>query len=331
MRRLMLITACLLISCGGEERHVLVPLPEDPGAAFATGDEAPVATVGGWAITEADLRAVHPVRRGATLEESLEVLVDRIVAVQAGLADDFQPRFELVLAWRKALARRWLTKRFTEDFRPDTISEARIRAVWEVRWFLWDHMDTFYVLDAQNVCCFSHASECDAEVVGRCQDQKMDLMEALHRTLTEAGVSDAATFTKVAEDFAAEHGVDVKVMKYAFQYDHSKAHSEQRGYDLYDEAISRSMEGREVNTFTPVIRSTQGLHIAFLFKFLPEIHKTFEDPEVRAEIAANAFPGFQEREAAEEFARLSNQVDIGFFPETLEQVDWPKVTGLEQR
>ncbi len=327
----MLIAVCLLVSCGGEERRVLVPLPEDPGAVLAAGDGEPVATVGGWAITGADLLAVHPVRPGATLEESLEVLVDRVVAVQDGLAGDFEPRFDLLLAWRKALARRWMTKRFTEDFTPETISEARIRAVWEVRWFLWDHMDTFYVLDAQNICCFSHASDCDPKVVGRCQDEKMDVMEGLHRTLTEAGVTDAATFNKVAEDFAAENGVDVKVMKYAFQYDHSKPHSEQRGYDLYDEAISRSMEGRKVGTFTPVIRSTQGLHIVFLFRFLPEIHKTFADPEVRAEISANAFPGFQEREAAEEFARLSNAVDIGFFPETLEQVDWPKVTGLEQR
>ena len=213
MRRLMLIAVCLLLSCGGEERLVLVPLPEDPGAALAAGDGAPVATVGGWAITGADLLAVHPVHPGATLEESLEVLVDRVVAVQDGLAGDFEPRFELLLAWRKALARRWMTKRFTEDFTPETISEARIRAVWEVRWFLWDHMDTFYVLDAQNICCFSHASDCDPEVVGRCQDEKMDVMEGLHRTLTEAGVTDAATFNKVAEDFAAEHGVDVKVMK----------------------------------------------------------------------------------------------------------------------
>ncbi len=332
MRRLMLIAVCLLLSCGGEERLVLVSLPDDPGAALAAApDEGALATVGGWSVSEADLLAIHPVRPGATVAESLEVLVDRMVAVQAGLDGDFAPRFELLLSWRKALARRWVTKRFTEDFSPETISEARIRAVWEVRWFLWDHMDTFYVLDAQNICCFAHANECDPDVVRRCQDEKMDLMENLHRVFVERSVSDAGTFNKVAEDFAAAHGVDVKVMKYAFQYDHSKAHSEQRGYDLYDPTISAAMKGMEVGTFTKVIRSRQGLHLVFLFKFLPEIHKTFDDPEVRAEIAANAFPGFQEREAAEEFARLSNGVDIGFFPEVLEQVDWPKVTGLEQR
>ncbi|MFH1530962.1 MAG: hypothetical protein ABIK09_09555 [Pseudomonadota bacterium] len=332
MRRLALISACLLISCGGDERPILVDLPGDPGALFiGADDEAAVATVGGWRITAEDLLAVHPVRAGASLEESLDVLVDRVVAVQAGLDGDFEPRFDLVLAWRKALARRWTLRRFTEDFTPATIPEEMLRAVWDVKWFLWDHMNTYYLLDAQSICCHAHATECAAAAVAACQDGQMDLMETLRRVFVEEGVATPHDFDRVGRDFAAKHGVEVAVMSYAFQYDHSKAYDDQKGYDLYDKAISLAVEHMEVNTFTPVIRSGQGLHIVFLYKFLAEMHKTLADPEVRAEIAQKAYPGLQEKEAAAEFTRLSEGVDIGFFPEILEQVDWSRVTGLEPR
>ena len=329
MRRIVLIAACLFLSCGGDERPVLVDLPEAPGALFSgADDEAAVATVGGWRITEADLLAVHPVRSGATLAESLEVLVDRAVAVQEALAGEFEPRFELRLAWRKALARRWVTRRFTEEFTPETIPVEALHSVWEVKWFLWDHMNTYYVLDAQVICCHTHASECDAAATGACMDENLDMMENLHRVLVEEGVRTPGDFHRVREAFVAAHGVPVAGMQYAFQYDHSKPYEEQRGYDLYDRGVVLAVKDMAVDTFSPVVRSDHGLHILFLDRFLPEVHKTFDDPEVRAEIAGKSYPAFQEKEAAEEFSRLSTSVDIALFPKILEQVDWLQVTGL---
>ena len=325
----------LASSCGGDERSVLVDLPSTPGALFAgvgamAGDEAVVATVGDWKITEADLLAVHPVRPGATLEESLHGLVARTVAVRAATLDDFEPRFEVLLAWRKALARRWISWRFTEAFSPDNIPEEMLRPVWEVKWFLWDHMNTYYVVDAQIICCQGHASECDKLAVARCQDEHQELMEGLHRSLVEEDVRDQTVFHDLTMRFGEQYDVSIGFVRYAFQYDHSKPHSEQRGYDLYDEAITLGIEGIEVDHFTPVLRSSHGLHVVFLYKFVPEVHKDLADPEVRAEIAEKAYPALQEGEVAKEFGRLSRSVDIGFFPEALEQVEWPKVTGITQ-
>jgi len=332
MRRPVLIAASLLLSCGGEEPAVLVDLPEDPGALFAKSDEgAPVATVGDWAISEDDLLAVHPVRSGAGLDESLEVLVDRVVSVQAGLDGDFEPRFDLLLTWRRALARRWITQRFTRDFTPEMIPDQMLRAVWEVKWFLWDHMNTYYVLDAQYICCREKAGLCEEAVTATCRDENLDLMENLLQVFVEEGVVDTVAFTSVTRDFASSHDVPVTVAEYAFQYDHSKPHDQQRGYDQYAESISLAVEDMEVGTFSTVIRSEFGLHIVFLYKFLPEIHKSLADPEVRMEIAEKSYPALQRKEAADTFSSLSRAVEIGFFPEVLEQVIWPEVTGLEQK
>ncbi len=332
MRRTILIAAVLLaFSCGGEDRSTLVVLPSTPGALFTgAGAEAVVATVGDWKITEADLLAVHPVRPGATLEDSLQGLVARTVAVRAATLADFEPRFEVLLAWRKALARRWISWRFTEVFRPDTIPEEMLRAVWEVKWFLWDHMNTYYVVDAQIICCHGHPSECDKQDVVRCQDEHQEFMEGLHRRLVEEDVREQTVFHSVTEHFSEQFDVSTGFVKYAFQYDHSKPYSEQRGYDLFDEAITLGVEGLNVNHFTPVLRSVHGLHILFLYKFLPEVHKTLADPEVRAEISEKAYPALQEGEVAKEFGHLTGSGDIRLFPEILEQVEWPKVTGIKQ-
>lgn len=333
MVRLVLIIVCLLASCGGDQKPALVDLPRDPGALFVAPTGATVvAEVGDWKITEEDLLAFHSGRPVETLRESLDVLLDHVVTVQSGLEGDFEPRFEVLVAWRKALAKSWISKRIHEDFGPDSIPEETLRATWEVTWFLWDHENAYHVMDAQSICCFQRPpSLCDAAAFSVCIDQHRDMMDNLWRVLEQEAPRDKDSFTRVAKEFASAHGVAVRVEDYAFQHDHSKAYDEQKGYDRADEAVAMAMKDLELNRFTPVVESEYGLHILYLYRFRPEVHKTLDDPDVRAEIVEKIYPKLQDREIAKVFSSLTLAADIGFFTEVMEQVNWSQVTGLEQK
>ncbi|MBM4370585.1 MAG: hypothetical protein FJ098_02980 [Deltaproteobacteria bacterium] len=328
MRACHLLLALVLGSCGGGGEPVLVPLPEDPGSLFqGRGEDPVIATVGDWAITEGDLQAVHPVRPGATMEESLEALVDRVLAVQAGLDEGAAPRQDVLLSWRRALARRWLGWRFTEELRPETLPEHVLQAVWEVRWFLYDHENTFYVWDAQVICC-QNPGGCDGEAFRRCMEESLDGMAHLQVFVRERAPASEEDFRAAVGEFTGRHAVPASLVKYSFQWDHSQPPERQGRYDRVDPAVAAAVETLSVPGVSELVRSPFGLHVLFLYRFLPEIHKTLADPEVQRDLSSNAYPAIQAQVSAATLGELFQGARVGLRTKVLEEVDWSGITGL---
>lgn len=324
----LLLPSLVLLAACGQDGHVMVTAPSDPGRLFNGAGEKILATVNGWKITDADLSLAHPVREGASPRESLDALIDRVLVVQEAVQTGVTPRFAALNEWRKALARAWLARRFLEEFKVEQIPESVWRDIYHRTIVRFDHVDTFFVTDAQYVCCYGAVKDCSRKEVAACQNEKQPIMDRLHEVLDFQKVHDVQAFKDTVRQYALTWNSPIAIKEYSFQYDFSKPHDRQGGYALMNENVARAAKATEVGKFSPVVRSNHGLHILTVTKFLPEIHRKFEDPGVQEELRQSFGELLRQKEVVDVLNELVKKQDFQIHEEALDNVSWPVVSGL---
>jgi hypothetical protein len=304
-----LLLAC---ACQGEQNFVPVSPPETVAKLNAYWEKAgPVS---------------NPAAEGSPVESDQalrRVLVEK--AVERGLADSFPVRF----AYRRALAQRLLKVVFDEQHSPATVSDKTWREIYnEPSVFpLFDHKDTFFVIDAQLICCSGNAELCEQD------DQTQICLQDFEPAIWKIQKDLAGNKYESDEDYrnatmqARIESPDIQIQEYSFQYDFTKSHDDQKGYTRVDRAVAFRAKEAGIRTVSNPTRSRFGWHVIYVTKYLPEIHLPFGDPEVMTTLKEKFYESILRRDVITLLGSTFDKGQVQVFEDAIHNIDWAKVTG----
>lgn len=265
-------------------------------------------------------------------EQSSEQAQRRLLAglaVERGLAADF----DIAMAYRQALARVYLAKKFETEHSPDSVP----MEVWDnIYWKkgarpIFDHFDTFFVTDVQILCCKGAPDQCarDSQVQACMRDSEPDIWE-LYEELAKNKFTDSLQLKKALNPFKDYRFPGLRSQDYSFQYNFDLPHDEQRGYTVVNRNVAEAARGATVRTLTKPVRSNNGWHILYVKEFLPEAHGTPEDPEVIAELKKRFYPMVRRNDVLVFLEQLLRGSGMKVYKDTLRELDWAELSGLRR-
>jgi len=326
-----LAAGLLLFACAPADRFAPVDPPASLTAleawwagagetAFEAAPGVPVATA------DLDFLVAGGMDEAAAREElALRKLLVR-QAVKKGLATDFP----VTHAFRRALAQRLIKALFEEEHSAEDVPKEiwfqlfNERAVFP----MFDHMDTFFVVDAQLICCEGAPSLCreDVETHYCLQDFQATAWE-VYKELSKGTVADG----EAAKERIAALNVafpDMQQQEYSFQHDFDPANKGKHKFTIVDDAVALGAKQTDVGTFGKPVRSVFGWHILYVKRYLPEVHMKFGDPEVMAELEKRFYGLVLRKDVMTYLSELFQNGKVEMLEAAIREVNWARVTGL---
>lgn len=338
MRNLILLSALLFLpaaGCGGQGGFVPASPPStaESFAAFQTkpGEQTVVACDGSEVpLTDVEFieKAVPGVSRDRAACEVALRKKAAAMAVELGLGKDDRA---LELAWRRALASVFMRIRFKEEHTATNVLMERWEELYRMRNVRprFDHKDVFKVVDVQIICCRESHTVCPklGSYLQCISDNEAEIRQVREALVNELPNRNAEIVKSAVTEWQMKRFPHIAFQEYAFQYDMSLPHEQQKGYEIVNENVARSMANVKAGEFGPVVQSNFGWHVLYLKEFLPETHKTPEDPEVLAVLQSEYYPQILIQDVQKYLQDLSASASIKLYEEALRDIDWAEVVG----
>ncbi|MEZ4268014.1 MAG: hypothetical protein R3F39_16740 [Myxococcota bacterium] len=300
----------------------------DPAWARAAPDDTVLARVAGAPITLAAVRASQAASDDLDARQTLDRLIELEVlaqqAVRLGL--DRQPAPQR--AWREALGQATL-RAFEATVRPEDMPIEQVRAIYAVPKVRqrFDHHDAWNMAYLMLSCCAAATERCDTEEILQCFDESGRVMQEIYtelKALTAPVEPDIDKVDAVMRKYRADNELRWPNFSYreqAFYYDPAKPHEEQKGYDVIAENVARAVTDAPFGVIQPPQQSPFGWHIVMKKAHEPAVHKGPDDPEVAADIRANAMPSYLRARFQDWVNKLVGASGAQTFPERLALLD----------
>lgn len=329
--RLLLIVGLLVSACGGDDHFSPVSPPATVAAMeqwWAGAGETAYEAAPGVPVAAADLEFL--IAGGMDEEAAREELTLRKLlvrrAVEEGLADDFSVAF----AFRRALVQHLIKYMFEEEHSPEEVPEDIWFQIFNKRavYPLFDHMDTFFVVDAQFICCEGAPKLCreDVETQYCLQDFEASAW-AVYEALSKEDVPDGKAATEKIRELKKKFP-ELARQEYSFQHDFNPANKGKHKFTYVDDAVGLGARDTAVGTFGKPVRSVFGWHILYVKKHLPEVHLKFGDPEVMAELKKRFYGLVLSNDVMAYLGELFQSGRVEMLEEAIRTVNWARVTGL---
>lgn len=334
----------VLAGCGGSDRAeftratpVLVPADRPEWTGRTPGEEA-VARVNGIAIPAGRYgRALAQAGEGTDPDQVLRALIAEESLAQEAARDPGFDAGGLRGVFERALAGRWLTRKFLDGARPEDMTDADLAPLWNVPAVQgrFNHLAIFVVQDYQWICCDGTPVHCATQEASACfaegEAAVLATRDALQRLAPES-----EDLPLLLDDLKAS-APRLAYQEYEFAWDERKRL--QKGRTLFDDAVVNAVVSTPAGRFaTTPVQSKFGWHLPFVQEVHPEVHKDLSDPDVRREIATTFLPRLRQRRfldaladliPAEGFLFLARhyegfrrtsppRLDVTFYPEALE-------------
>jgi len=332
-----LAVAVATVGCGDGSVFAPPVIPGDP-AVLAAGPssaspESSTVFKGerSVAVTWEDLEFL---RVNGSLESDSE-LAERVAlrralaaeAVLAGLNEDGGS----LRVFRRALAQSLLKKKFEKEHTADTVPMERWEELYHEPGVLpmFDHYDTYFVLDLQMICCFESLPVCaNSPAVQACmRDTEPKIWDAFER-LSGAKHEDEAEVVAAMVRVRNEHYPDLHSQHYSFQYNFAVPHERQHGYSLMNRNIALAAKETAVHSLSRPVQSNHGWHILWIKDYLPEEHLKPGEPETVAKMKAKFYPFVKQKDVLLFLQSLSSKRRIEIYEEEIRSLDWGRLTGL---
>jgi hypothetical protein len=278
--------------------------------------------------TAEELHALWDAQPGQEPPE--EVALRRAFALKAldrGLASDF----DVVFAWRRALARALLQEKFEVEHSPDLIPEE----VWRTIYYDsavrpgFDHFDTYFVTDVHIICCRESVARCNADPKARsCLEVEENTIRQAFEVVRGRSFKDAPAVNAFVQTDLAPRFPSIGSYDFTFQYNFNAPPDRQKGYKVVNENVAHAARTAPDHQLAPPVRSNHGWHMIYVSKHLPEVHRPFGDPSVMSELRQRFYPAVRQRDVLAFIGTLLKQHDVRIDEEALRTIDWSRVTGL---
>ncbi len=325
---LLLLLLTVLVGCQGEpdsppESYGGQQLPPISSPTAKSWSPAPsqdtpvIAQVNGVAITTTQLKIAIEADGGETPpEQLLNKLVELELLAQLALEKEYLRPEVVAPAMRAALAWEMLDRSFKQRppelfFDDQTIENLYYSPGIRVK---FDHDAIYGVLDAQFTCCHQHYEECDQDEFEQCM--KEEEPHAIQVAQDLGSLASAELFEQRAEEWGHTYK-RINLQRYQFYYDMSKPHSQQAGYNVFNENVSRAAGGLSLGETSKPVASRNAWHVLFLAKYVPAEHRTLSDPGVREEIITKALPNKRLAEYEASVTGLRKKHRVETHPELL--------------
>jgi len=322
----------LLAACGRSEDFERVEPPMEPEAVLVPGG-GPGAELfgeyGGVKVSRADVDLLAAEGHDDETRAKVVALRRKLAfkAAQQGKGSDDAVAF----AFRQGLARAWLEQKFEIEHTPDSVPLEEWRKLYMDRRVRpkFDHRDTYFVIDAQIICCSEIGDGCRrTDRYQSCFNETQAKAQEVHTSLLLIDPQTPEQFEKSAREIA-KGMVEVGVQEYSFQYDFSKSWERQRGYDVVDEAVAQGARATGVGAFSAPIRSAFGWHILYVKEFLPEVSLPFDHPEVLATLKKEFHGYLRDKDVIRYIQETGRQFGIRVDVDALRAVNWEQLSGLK--
>jgi len=324
-----------LASCGeGEGFSPSRPPQTVPAleALWAGGEPAEFDPVDGVQVSREEIEFMQQFSPGESREELARKIGLRKAlarrAVDKGLADDMGLAFH----FQRALTHALIRLKFEKEHSPDSVPVETWKMVYGSRQVfpMFDHKDTFFVVDTQLICCSGQVHLCaaDTHVQGCMQDYQPEIWE-VYDILKEKQFDDTEELKTFVKDLGAGRFPRLRTQEYSFQYDFNAPRTRQIGYNVVNENIALGAKMASLRRVTEPIRSNHGWHVLYVTDFLPEIHKRFEDSEVQATLKDKFYPMVRRNDVMEYIGGLFEAGRLKSHEDAIRKINWAKVTGLE--
>lgn len=274
----------------------------------------------GVAVTRARFEAVRSsYPPGTPGKDIVRALVDEELLARAAAEKGLWSQW-LAPQQRQAMAARLLVKTQEEALTPAQIADRDIQTAYKNPQIKlhYDHAAAYFVTDVQLLCCKGDWRQCEKrEEVRDCIEKTQPQAQALYRILTAQTPSTAlelkARVAALGGQFSLAAVADVE-----FWYDKTKPYDQQKGYDLMVKEFAVPVVEMQPGDLGVPIRTPFGWHIPRLNKIDPAIHKPWNDPAVRQDIAVHILNAVREREVQHYLATLLAKSGAQFFYDRLE-------------
>jgi hypothetical protein len=306
------------------------PLPAAPWVATpCTNSTLPpgdLACVAGRPITRADFdRAWAAAEPGTTAPALLQALIDEELLAQAAAKKGLWASAVVGDAQRRAMAGEAL-ERAMAKVTPETIAPADMQKAYRFPQIIvrYDHVDAWFVIDGQMLCCTGDAKQCSQrDEVRTCIEETGPRAKAVYAALmADPPQSSTELFARLK--ILGETRPDLGAAPVHFYYDKTKHYEEQKGYDVMIKEFAEAVVTMQPGQIHEPVRSAFGWHIPYLERIEPAVHKPWNDPEVRAEISRNILTPIREREAQRYVFELHRQQGVELF---FDRLDAPAASG----
>jgi hypothetical protein len=279
-----------------------VPLPPAPSARTAPADEAALARWRGGHLGAADLRlelSRHP--DGTTARDVAEALIDLDVVAGAAAADGYWSPERLLIPWTGLLVKTLLRERFELDYDVSRVPAADLARLWEERKDVrmrFDHFDAIEVADVQFLCCARRYTDCDAAATAACIEESRPRVDALWERHVAGREHNEFSLKHLVEQVLQPADARIAFMRYAFFFDPSRPWEEQKQFHTYNRNIVEAAARTPVGTVARPVASNNGLHVLYVMRHDPAVHRALTEPEVEATLREKVLPGYRQRDLA---------------------------------
>jgi len=303
MKRAVVLPLALLLACAGTAPAPLaggLALPPPPTEPAAPAESPAVATWGAARITTADVaRELAHQPAGTNARAVAEALVDLDVVAAAAARDGYWSPEDLQVPWARLLVKAFLKDRFELDYDTSRVPEGDLARIWdehkEVR-IQFDHYDSIEVADVQYLCCARRYTDCDAAATAACIEKSRPLVEAIFERHVTGREHNEFSLKYLAEKVLQPADAHVAFMRYSFFYDPSLPWEEQRKFHQYNRAIVETAAATPLHAVSRPVASNNGLHLLYVMKHEPAVHRDLTDPEVVATVREKALPSYRQRD-----------------------------------
>ncbi len=321
----------LVAACGGETGFAPAAPPTTVAALSAWWDKAgevAFEAAPGVPVPQADLQLL--LDRGLSDAEAREALALRKLLVKEAVAAGVADEFVVGHAFRRAMVQRFVKILFEEEHSAKQVPESVWREIFQDRavFPLFDHQDTFFVVDAQFICCTGAPELCrkDTETQYCLQDYQADAW-AVYESLKQGETADGEAAKERIEALKANFPT-LALQEYSFQHDFDPANKGKLKFTIVDDAVANAAKATAVGTFGKPAQSAFGWHIVYVKRYLPEVHKSFGDPEVMAELEKRFYGLILRKDVMTYLGELFQQGQVEIFKDVIREVNWARVTGL---
>lgn len=280
-----------------------------------------LACVDGIAITRARFDAARPHYPADTPPRAIvQALIDEEVLAAAAGARGLWRQDLLDTVLRRQLASQLLVQSQERAFGPAQIADADIALAFKHPSIVtrYDRAPAYFVTDAQFLCCRGDFRQCEASPdVQACLQRVEPQARALYEELRQQPPASGEAMTGRTMAQVARYP-DVIVKEFSFYYDKNKTYAEQKGYELMVEPFAVNVVQLRPGELAPPVQTPFGWHVTRLDRFDPGAKRSWQEPEVRREIAENIIDLVREREAVAFTFGLMKAAGVELFYDRLE-------------